>query len=201
MFTGIVEGRGKVHQIHFSKSGAALTLLVPAIFTKLKTGASVSVDGVCLTVVKAAAKGTHLLVFDLVSETLKRTRFKKIKAGDILNLERPLKWNSRVDGHLVQGHVDGVARVIQKIRQGRGASFQLSAPIKFRRYLTEKGSVALNGVSLTLGKTDKRGFWIHGIPHTLKKTNMDHWRVGQKINIEVDRNLLFSRLSGILPQK
>lgn len=188
MFTGIIEGQAKVMKFQKARKGAVLTLRVPAAFRKSKTGSSISVDGVCLTVVGRAA-GASLLSFDLVPETLKRTYFSKLCPGDILNLERPLRWRGRVDGHLVQGHVDGVVKVVKRTRQGRGVSFQLSIPKKLKRAVMEKGSVALNGVSLTVGRTSGGFFWVHGIPHTLKHTNLRLWKPGQKVNFEADRAL------------
>ncbi len=183
MFTGIIEAQGKVIKIRKARLGAVLTLRVPAAFASQKTGSSVSVDGVCLTVVSRKDRD---LTFDLVRETLGRTRLGKIEQGESLNLERPLVWKGRVDGHLVQGHVDGVAKVLKKSRQGRGVSFQISVPKKLSRYVAEKGSVALNGASLTVGKISKGTFWVHAIPHTLKKTNMSLWKIGQKVNFEAD---------------
>lgn len=185
MFTGIIEGQAKVMKFLKARQGAILTLHVPSAYRRTKTGASISVDGVCLTVTGRAGKPSRLS-FDLVPETLKRTYFSELCSGDILNLERPLKWKGRVDGHLVQGHVDGVAKVVKISRQGRGKSFQLRVPKKLKRALMEKGSVALNGVSLTVGKTSSGFFWVHGIPHTLKRTNMRLWKPGKKVNFEAD---------------
>ena len=183
MFTGIVEARGVVQSAQMKGRLMRLSLRVPAVFRRLKIGASVSVDGVCLTIV--SIKKEHLF-FDIVPETLKRSRFRHLKVGESLNLERPLRWKGRVDGHLVQGHVDGVAKVERAISRGKGKDFCLSTPSKLGRFLVEKGSVALNGVSLTLGRRRKTSFWVHVIPHTLRKTNLSLWKAGSAVNLEAD---------------
>lgn len=183
MFTGIVQAQGRVIAVKKARGNRVLTLRVPAAFRKAKLGASISADGVCLTV--TARKGSDLF-FDIVPETLRRTHFSGVKPGDALNLERPLVWKGHVDGHIVQGHVDGTARITKVSRRGKGLSFGLKPPKSLKRYLIEKGSVTLNGISLTVGKVSSGLFWVHIIPHTLKKTNIRFWKLGQKINLETD---------------
>lgn len=183
MFTGIVEARGFVEGIQKKGRAMRLVLRVPAAYRKLRSGASVSVDGVCLTVTGRKGSG---LSFDVVPETLKRTRFGRLKAGETLNLERPLRWKGRVEGHLVQGHVDGVARVLKSAGSGSRRDFQVALPKKLARLVVEKGSVALNGVSLTVGRKKPGSFWVHVIPHTLQKTNLGSWEKGSYINLETD---------------
>ena len=183
MFTGIIDGSGRVDRVQRTGRMMKLSLRVPAAYRRLKAGSSVSVDGVCLTVT-SAKKG--LLYFDVIPETLKRSRFRGLQAGEKLNLEKPLRWKGRVDGHLVQGHVDGTAKVAKAVSRGKGRDFFLAGPGKLCRTLVEKGSVALNGVSLTVGKTSPKGFWVHVIPHTLKKTNLREWGPGTKVNLETD---------------
>ena len=175
MFTGIVEAQATVRKIEKNRRGIRLTLKAPRRYSKLKKGSSLAIDGVCLTV-------TRPLTFDVIPETLKRTHFRHLKTGDRLNLERPLKWKGRVDGHLVQGHVDAVARVLQVSK----TDVQLSFPKKFDRAIVEKGSVALNGVSLTVGRRRPGSFWVHVIPHTLRKTNLKSWKKGSRVNLETD---------------
>lgn len=183
MFTGIVDARGVVQSAQMKGRLMKLSLNVPAVYQRLKAGASVSVDGVCLTVT-SAKKG--LLFFEVIPETLKRSRFRHLKAGEKVNLERPLRWKGRVDGHLVQGHVDDVAKVVKVVPRGKGCDFRLAAPRKFKRLLVEKGSVALNGVSLTVGHKQGDLFWVHVIPHTLQKTNLGLWEAGSAVNLETD---------------
>jgi len=183
MFTGIVDACGTVRSAEMKGQLMKLVLKVPASYRRLKPGASVSVDGVCLTVTSAKSGN---LYFDVIPETLKRSRFRRVKAGEALNLEKPLRWKGRVDGHLVQGHVDAVAKVVKVATRGKGRDFYLSAPRLFARALVEKGSVALNGVSLTVGRKKSSSFWVHVIPHTIKMTNLGEWRAGTKVNLETD---------------
>ena len=183
MFTGIVDGLARVKKIQKKGGGLKLELEVPASYRRLKLGSSVSVDGVCLTVV--SAKG-GVLAFDVVPETLKRSRMGRLQAGEKLNLERPLRWMGRVDGHLVQGHVDGVARIEKSLALGKGRDFLVRPPRKLLRLILEKGSVSLNGVSLTAGRKKEGSFWVHVIPHTLKKTNLGDWKPGNTVNLETD---------------
>src|SRR5262249_17486454 len=147
----------------------------PRAYAALKRGSSLAVDGVCLTVVRP-------LTFDVISETLRRTHFGRLKTGDRLNLERPLKWKGRVHGHLVQGHVDAVIKGLKASQ----SDFQLSLPQKGDRLVVEKGSVALNGVSLTVGRKRRGSFWVHVIPHTRRKTNLGSWKTGSRVNLETD---------------
>ncbi len=183
MFTGIIEAQGVVQSTQIKGRLMKLSLRVPTSFRRLKVGASVSVDGVCLTVT-SAKRG--LLCFDVIPETLKRSRFRGLKVSEQLNLEKPLRWKGRVDGHLVQGHVDGVVMVERVIERGKGRDFLLSVPRKFSRFLVEKGSVALNGVSLTVGRKRGTAFWVHVIPHTLRRTNLSLWEAGNRVNLEAD---------------
>ena len=183
MFTGIIDGIGRVRKVQKKSRVLSLQLQVPAAYRRLKLGSSVAVDGVCLTVV-SAKKG--VLAFDVVSETLKRSRLGRVQTGDRLNLELPLRWMGRVDGHLVQGHVDGLVKVLKVVPRGKARDFYVMAPKKFSRFLTEKGSVALNGVSLTLGRKKEGSFWVHVIPHTLKKTNLGLLKAGDTLNLETD---------------
>ena len=182
MFTGIVDGQGVVKKIQKKGQNFRLTLQVPRVYARLKSGFSVSVDGVCLTVTDRCAAPLQL-TFDVVPETLNRTHFRYLKTGDKLNLERPLKWTGRVHGHLVQGHVDGVAKVL---KNGPKRSFQLGFPKKYGRAIVEKGSVALNGVSLTVGRVRSKNFSVYLIPFTLTVTTFKGKRAGDWMNIETD---------------
>ncbi len=179
MFSGIVDAQGRLQSFQKKSKGARLCLRVPADYRRLKKGSSVAVDGVCLTVV---ARGKGTLSFDVVSETLKRTRLGGLKAGEKLNLEQPLRWKGRIHGHLVQGHVDAVVTVLKRTSGG----FRVSCPRKLRRWVAPKGSVALNGVSLTVGRLSAGSFWVHGIPHTLRHTNLGSWKSGSLVHLETD---------------
>ena len=183
MFTGIIDGSARVKSAQKKGRGMRLELEAPADYRRLKIGASVAVDGVCLTVVSAKK---NILSFDVVPETLKRSRLGHLVIGEKLNLERPLRWMGRVDGHLVQGHVDGLAKVVKGVTRGKGRDFYLTVPNKWSRFVVEKGSVALNGVSLTIGRKKGSSFWVHIIPHTLNKTNLGLRKAGDVLNLETD---------------
>ena len=184
MFTGIVEATGTVRRFERRyKNADTLVLRVPAAMARLKIGASLSVSGVCLTLVLRKGRG---LSFNVVRETGNRTTLGNLKSGDRVNLERPLKWNGRVEGHFVLGHVDGVG-VVKKLKENaREKSFFIQCPPDVRRFILEKGSVAVDGVSLTVGKADSRGFWTHGIPHTLKYTTLGGLKLNDRVNLEAD---------------
>ena len=187
MFTGIIEAKGSV--LNFSKrknkqTVSVLEIAVPAFILKgLKIGSSVAVNGVCLTVVK---KGMRKISFDVVNETKNRTNLGELNLKDNVNLERPMKLNARGHGHFVLGHVDGVGRVQKIVLKGRQKSFLISFPKDLRKWISEKGSVALDGISLTVGKVSSNTFWAHLIPHTLKHTTTGQYCLGTRVNLEVD---------------
>ena len=184
MFTGIVEGTGQAAQLRRSALGAAkLEVRVPRAMASLKKGSSLAVNGVCLTV---TGRGRNGFAFDLAPETLKRSALGRLKTGERVNLERALKAGARLEGHLVQGHVDGVGSILEIKVRGKNRSFRVAYPKALARYWVEKGSAALDGVSLTLGKVDGRAFWVHCIPHTLRTTTLGEWKRGQKVNLEAD---------------
>lgn len=184
MFTGIIEGRGIVKKIRNKGTKVLLEIEIPKrVASSLKIGSSLAVNGVCLTVV---SKKASVIGFNLLKETLKRTSFGELEPKGIVNVERPMKKNARVDGHFVLGHVDGLG-VVEKIHaNGAEKNFLIAYPKPLRRYFVEKGSVAIDGVSLTIGKISAEGFWIHCIPHSLKSTNLDTLKIGSKVNLEAD---------------
>ncbi|HEU4356675.1 MAG TPA: riboflavin synthase [Actinomycetota bacterium] len=180
MFTGIVEERGAVREVGPSR----LAVGCAAVNADSEVGASVAVNGVCLTVVERS--DAHL-AFDLSEETLRRTSLSRLAPDDPVNLERPLTLWSRLGGHLVQGHVDGVGAVTGFARDPAGGAWlTVEAPEELRRYLVEKGSVCLDGVSLTVAAIDRRTFSVALIPHTLDVTTFGATRVGDPVNLEVD---------------
>lgn len=179
MFTGIVEATGRVAAI----SKKELCLAVPAKLSTIKIGGSLAVNGACLSVVRKTA---GKLYFNVVEETLRRTTLGGLKAGDSVNLERPLKYGDRLEGHFVLGHVDAVGRILEAESEKTQKSFLVGCPSALRRFIVEKGSVAVDGVSLTIGKVSPRGFWIHLIPHTLQETIAAAYRPGTRVNLEAD---------------
>jgi riboflavin synthase len=180
MFTGIVEERGAVRQV----SPTRLEVACATVNTDSDVGASIAVNGVCLTVVE---RGPGHLAFDLSEETVRRTSFSRLAEGDPVNLERPLTLSSRLGGHLVQGHVDGVGTVTGFERDETGGAWiTIEAPQDLSRYLVEKGSVCVDGVSLTVAALGEGTFSVALIPHTLDVTTLGATRVGDPVNLEVD---------------
>lgn len=182
VFTGIVQGDGRVTALVPSDGGVRLVLAAP--FAGLELGESVSVNGACLTVAELAPGG---FAADLSRETLERTSLGSLVAGSRVNLERALRLADRLGGHLVSGHVDGLARVVsvEAVGQTRRVEFQCPRPLL--RYIAEKGSVALDGVSLTINAVSGDGFAVMLIPHTLSVTTLDELAPGRLLNLEVDQ--------------
>jgi riboflavin synthase len=180
MFTGIVEERGVVREV----GGSRLAVGCRTVTSDAEVGASVSVNGVCLTVVERSE--THL-AFDVSDETLRRTSFARLSEGDPVNLERPLTLASRLGGHLVQGHVDGVGEVVEVAPGTDGSAWvTIHAPKGLRRYLVEKGSVCVDGVSLTVAALDGDTFAVALIPYTLAATTLGSAKPSDPVNLEVD---------------
>ena len=185
MFTGIVEGTGTVAVLAVAGdgSGARLEVEAPFLAGDLRLGESVAVNGCCLTVAQATAAG---FAADLVAETLRRTALGGLAAGDLVNLERPMALGGRLGGHLVQGHVDGVARVLDRTAAGDGQEIRIELPAELQRYVVEKGSVAVDGVSLTVAGVGPGWFAVALVPHTLEVTTLGRRRPGDPVQLEVD---------------
>lgn len=184
MFGGIVEGTGIVRVAAPDRGGMRLVVAAGRLGRGLKLGASVCVSGVCLTVERLTAAG---LGFRLVPETLRRTNLGGLRAGARVNLERSLRLGSPVDGHLVAGHVDGVGVVRAQVREGNGVRMRIAAPAEVMRYVTMKGSIAVDGVSLTVaGVVRRSSFAVALIPHTLRITTLGAVQPGSRVNLEAD---------------
>ena len=179
MFTGIVEELGRVTGLE----GPRLTVACSTVTGGADVGASVAVNGVCLTVVE---RSDEHLAFDLSEESFDRTALDRLRAGDPVNLERPLQLTDRLGGHMVQGHVDGVGTVTTVTPQEGGTTVELELPEGLERYVVEKGSITVNGVSLTVTGIDGRRFAVALIPHTLAVTTFGTARPGDPVNLEVD---------------
>lgn len=182
MFTGIVAGVGSVVEIRPRRGGSRIAVAPPRGFGRLARGESVAVAGVCLTAVESGRR----LVADLSEETLRRTRLGRLAAGDEVNLERALRWGDRLSGHFVLGHVDGVARLVGMARAGNSWTYTFSVPRGLRRYLAPKGSVALDGVSLTVAARRPSGFDVAVIPETRRRTTLGSARPGDAVHFEAD---------------
>jgi riboflavin synthase len=183
MFTGIVEEAGQVEQIRAGKRSTELTVRTRKIGRSLHVGNSVAVNGACLTVV-AARLG--VLKFDVLNETLQRTNLELVRRGSLVNLERPLRADARLDGHFVLGHVDARGKVRRFDREGKDYVLDVEAPPSVMRYIVEKGSVAVDGISLTVAGVSRHWFRIWIIPHTRDVTNLRACRAGDHVNLEAD---------------
>ena len=187
MFTGIVEETGTVAAIRPTKQSIQLTVRARAIGRGLKLGASVAVNGCCLTVVKLTSRGRDRLIqFDLLQESWRLTNLQFAKVGSLVNLERPLRANGELGGHFVSGHVDGVGRITKWERLGGDHVLDIAAPPEVRRYLIHKGSVTVDGISLTVAAVKPTSFRIWIIPHTYEITALRERKVGDAVNLEAD---------------
>ena len=182
MFTGIVTGMGRVVSLERVRGGARLTIAPPARYGRFGRGESVCVSGVCLTAIRSSDR----LACDLSEETLRRSTLSDLAPGAAVNLERALAWGERLSGHFVLGHVDGVSRLLS-VRGWRGSrTFRFSIPEGLSRFVVEKGSVALDGVSLTVASRRGRGFDVALIPETLRRTTLGSRSAGEAFNFEAD---------------
>ena len=183
MFTGLIEGTGKLKTIEPRGKDMRLSIQASFDLEGFQIGESVAVDGVCLTVVSWQARA---FTVDVSQETLSRTTLGQRSVGDEVNLERALRLGDRLGGHLVNGHVDGKARVMARKQRGDSLVFVFEVVAELGRYIIEKGSVAVNGVSLTVNRCDEQSFDVNIVPHTARVTTIGSLRVGDEVNIEVD---------------
>ncbi|MGA7415938.1 MAG: riboflavin synthase [Bryobacteraceae bacterium] len=184
MFTGIIEVLGRVLAMDHHQSGARLTVSCHSILTDAVAGSSIAVNGTCLTAVELSV---DQFTADLAPETLKRTNLGALQPGSVVNLERPLRANARLDGHFVLGHVDGKAELLVMEALGGGHWWmRLRLPDNLIRYVVEKGSLAVDGISVTVAEIDgcRAGFTI--IPHTYQNTTLHSYLPGAELNLEVD---------------
>jgi riboflavin synthase len=182
MFTGLVEGQGTIAAVHPQSGGTRLTVTAPWL-DDVAEGDSVAVNGCCLTAAEVTGDG---FTADLVAETLRRTTLGRLAPGDTVNLERPLTAGARLGGHIVQGHVDGVGEVLAVTPAGDGAEITVGLDPGLARYVVEKGSIAIDGVSLTVAGTGPDRFTVALIPTTLAVTTLGARRPGDQVQLEVD---------------
>jgi riboflavin synthase len=183
MFTGLIEAIGEVREIRRAGSGAILTLRMPPSFTDCRTGDSISVDGVCLTITGITG---DLSTLDISAETLARSTLGNCKAGGMVNLERAIRLSDRLGGHLVSGHVDGTGILRRMERQGGSWLIQISLDTSLGRYLIQKGSIAVDGISLTINNCTEDSLSLAIIPETMRKTTLLKKKTGDAVNIEID---------------
>ena len=184
MFNGIIYNTGKIISINKTKKSLFIGILANTVFKSKDLGASISCNGVCLTLVKIDKKKIY---FYLSNETLKRSNFKKVKINQIINLEKSLSYGKVISGHYTQGHVDTVAKVnqISIVDKTWLIKFNILDK-KFSKYLIEKASISINGVSLTISNIQKSYFYVNVIPHTLKLTNLKNLKKNDLVNVELD---------------
>jgi len=183
VFTGIVEGEGRVASVSPSRRGGRrLEITPPPGFGRLSAGESVCVSGVCLTALGAGP----ILRADLSPETLRRSTLGSLAAGDRVNLERALRWGDRLSGHFVMGHVDAVARLLEVVEDGNSWTLRVAIPSGLAPLIAEKGSVALDGVSLTVASRGARAFTVAMIPETRRRTTLGRAAAGTRLNLEAD---------------
>lgn len=196
MFTGIIAAVGQLKSLE--SRGGDIRLHIDSgklDLADVKLGDSIAVNGVCLTVVEKAAR--HLQ-FDVSQETLQRTSLGQLKNGSEANLEKALAVGDRLGGHFVSGHVDGLGEILSKTADARSWQYRIKVPKALSRYIAEKGSITVDGVSLTVNWIFDGGFDINIIPHTLEETVIKHYQVGTRVNLEVD--LIARYLERLLPQ-
>ncbi len=183
MFTGLIEEVGKVVATRASDHGTKLEIAAPRTAREARTGESIAVNGCCLTV--TSRRGDRLS-FDLLEETIARTNLKNLRQNSRLNLERALRADGRLGGHFVQGHVDCVSRIIAFDRKGADVRLEVELPERFAHYVASKGSIALDGISLTVAEVLPKSFVVWIIPHTKRHTNLDRAKTGDLVNVEFD---------------
>lgn len=183
MFTGIVEEMGAVTAVEKTLAGTRLTILAATVLSDLKIGDSVSINGTCLTVV---TKGERNFAVEVSPETLSVTTLGHLTTGAPVNLERAMKLNERIGGHLVAGHVDGVGTIRGRHQEGNAIFFTIEAPHEILRYCVVKGSITVDGISLTVNDVTEKGFSVAIIPHTAKVTTLGLKQPGDSVNLEAD---------------
>ncbi|MDO8721301.1 MAG: riboflavin synthase [Syntrophales bacterium] len=183
MFTGIIQGMGAVRRMTKKGEDALLLIVAPLELEDVKIGDSVAVNGACLTV---TAKSSHDFTADVSAETLKRTNLRALKTGDRVNLEKALRMSDFLSGHIVLGHVDGMGTIREKNVKSQSIIFGVEVEGALSRYVVEKGSITIDGISLTVNSYEKNRFYVNVIPHTAQVTTLGIRKVGDGVNIETD---------------
>ena len=183
MFNGIIYNQGTITKIVKRPKGTNIFVESNLKLSQKDIGLSVACDGVCLTLISFKSK---LMEFYLSKETLVRSKFQHLKTKDVINLELPLKYGTKISGHICQGHIDTIAKIINIKKVDKSYLFEFEVPIKERKNLIEKASICVNGISLTISKVTKKGFQIWVIPHTYNETNLSTIKKKDLVNIEID---------------
>jgi riboflavin synthase len=183
MFNGIIFNKGTLKKIIKRKKGINIFIKSDLKLSKKDIGVSISCDGVCLTLITIKK---NIMEFYLSKETIERSKFRYLKKNEEINLELPLKYGQKISGHICQGHVDTVGKIINIKKIDKSYLFDFEIKKKEKKYLIEKASISINGISLTISKITKKGFQIWIIPHTFKLTNLSKLKKGNLVNIEID---------------
>ncbi len=183
MFTGLIQDIGKIQSVERRGEGIRLTISTRIDLSQTKIGDSISVDGACLTVVRRSGR---IFTVDASPETLQRTTLSTVREGQPVNLEMPLKMSDPLGGHFVAGHVDGTGEIIEVAPEGNFMRYRFRVPAEIARYLIEKGSVAVDGISLTITECQDQEFIVSIIPHTAESTTLGKKRAGDRVNVEND---------------
>ncbi|MEI7898507.1 MAG: riboflavin synthase [bacterium] len=183
MFTGIIEEIGIIKSISQGSRSSQLTIEARRVVEDIKTGDSISTNGVCLTVISF---GPDFFKADVMPETIRQTSFKTLRAGSSVNLERALRLTDRIGGHIVSGHIDGTGKIMQRRDEDTATWFKISADPEIIRYVIDRGSVALDGISLTVTTVEPGSFSVSIIPHTREGTTLNQKKTGDLVNIECD---------------
>jgi len=186
MFTGIVEETGRVVAVRDGKDSIEFAVEAPKCAKSLDPGDSLAVNGCCLTAVKLSGPKETVVHFDLLRETWVRTNFQFAHEGSLVNLERPLKASDRFDGHFVTGHIDGIGSIVRWEQVGKDWALEILAPEDVLRYVVPKGSIAVDGISLTVAEVRKKSFLCWIIPHTREATALRERTVSDSVNLEAD---------------
>lgn len=183
MFTGIIEELGKIKGIHRGSKSARLTIGAKVVLQDVKLGDSIAVNGVCLTVTEFSEAQFSV---DVMAETLDKSNIGELKAGDLVNLERAMAVGDRLGGHIVSGHIDGVGKIAGEQQVDIAKLVEIEAPPQVLKYVIRKGSIGIDGISLTVVDVSDKSFWVSLIPHTAKLTTLGYKKVGDSVNLEGD---------------
>ena len=183
MFTGIIEDKGRFLRVEYQGQKKRLTLELPMNLTEVQLGDSININGVCLTIVEKRGQTIQL---DLSPETLQKTVLGGLKEGDKVNLERALRLTDRLGGHIVTGHIDGIGIIVEKRKEMDFLNFKIRIPKSISKYVVQKGSIAIDGVSLTVNESQGEDIQLSLIPYTLEKTTLMDKKVGDQVNLETD---------------
>ena len=184
MFTGIIQATGSITNIDSMDDDSRFVFNTGKMeLSNMAHGDSISVNGVCLSIIKMEANSFSA---DLSKETLSLTTFSSLKVGSRINLEKAMMLSDRINGHMVSGHVDGIGKVVGKVDEGRSIRYTIEIPVELKKYISKKGSVTVDGVSLTVNEINSKTFSVNIIPHTLSETIFSEYEIDTKVNIEVD---------------